>query len=71
MIFEYHSNNFSTMYTFGVLEIVRCDVESSEMFHIIDNINIKLGPKWQQSTTKMTVARLRCNADSFASVSYH
>ena len=71
MIFEYHSNIFSRMYTFGVLEIVRCDVESSEVFRIIDNIKIHLGPNWQASTTKMTVTRLRCNADSFASVSYH
>ena len=71
MIFKYHSNIFSTMYTFGVLEIVRCDVESSEVFHIIDNINIQLGPNWQPSTTKMTVARLRCDGDSFGSVSYH
>ena len=63
MIFEYHSNMFSKRYTFGVLEIVsqtafciwvktdqgriRCDVESSEVFHIIDNINIQLGPNWQ------------------------
>ena len=54
-----------------VYRIVRCDVDSSEVFHIIDNINIQLGPNWQPSTTKMTVARLRCNADSFSSVSYH
>ena len=56
---KYHSNNFSTRYTFGVLEIVsqaaffiwvktdqdriQFDVESSEVFHIIDNINIQLG----------------------------
>ena len=71
MIFEYHSKTFSKKYTFGVLEIVRCDVESSEVFHIVDNINIQLGPNWQPSTTKMTVARLRCNANSFESVSYH
>ena len=54
MIFEYHSNMFSKRYTFGVLEIVsqtdffiwvktdqgriRFDVESLEVFHIIDNI---------------------------------
>ena len=25
---------------------------------------IQLGPNWQQSTTKMDVARLRCNTDS-------
>ena len=59
-IFEYHSNIFSTRYTFGVLEIVsqaaffiwmkkyqgriQCGVESSEVFHIIDSINIQLGP---------------------------
>ena len=41
-----------------------CDVESLEVFHIIDNINIQLGPNWQQSTTKITVARLRCDGDS-------
>ena len=64
MIFEYHSNIFSTMYTFGVLEIVRCDVESLEVFHIIDSINIQLGKNWQQSTTKIAVERLRCDADS-------
>ena len=87
IIFKYHSNNFSTRYTVGVLEIVsqaaffiwvktdqgriRFDVESLEVFHIIDNINIPLGPNWQPSTTKMAVARLRFNADSFRSVSYH
>ena len=87
MIFEYHSNIFSTRYTFCVLEIVsqsaffvwvktdqvriRCDLESLEVFHIIDSINIQLGPNWQQSTTKMAVARLRCDADSFLSISYH
>ena len=32
---------------------MRCDVESSEVFHIIDSINIPLGPNWQQSTIKM------------------
>ena len=80
MILEYHSNIFSTRYTFCILEIVaqadfllwlkidqgrmRYDVESSEVFHIIDSINIQLGPNWQQSTTKMDVARLRCDADS-------
>ena len=80
MIFEYHSNIFSTRYTFCVLEIVaqaaffrrvktdlcrmRCDVESSEVFHIIDSINIQLWPNWQKSTTEMAVARMRCNADS-------
>ena len=42
---------------------MRCDVESSEVFHIIDSINIQLGPNWQQSTTKMAVARLRYNAE--------
>ena len=25
---------------------------------------IQLGPNWQQSTTKMVVARMRCDADS-------
>ena len=80
MIFKYHSNNFSTRYAVGVLEIVsqaaffiwvktdqgkiQFDVESSEVFHIIDNINIQLGPIWQQSTTKMAVARLRYDGDS-------
>ena len=79
MIFEYHSNIFSKGYTFGVLEIVsqtvffvwvktdqgriRCDVESSEVFHIIYSINIQLGPYWQPSTPKMAVAQLRCDAD--------
>ena len=43
---------------------IRCDVDSSEVFHIIDSINIQLGTNWQQSTTKMAVARLRCDADS-------
>ena len=43
---------------------VLCDVESLEVFHIIDSINIQLGPNWQPSTTKMAVARLRCDADS-------
>ena len=54
MIFKYHSNNFITRYTAGVLEIVsqatffiwvktdqgriRFDVESEEVFHIIDTI---------------------------------
>ena len=80
MIFKYHSDIFSTRYTFCILEIVaqaafyiwlktdqgrmRCDVESSEVFHITDSINIQLGPNWQQSTTKMAVSRLRCDADS-------
>ena len=32
---------------------------------------IQLGPNWQQSTTKMAVAGLRCNADIFRSISYH
>ena len=31
----------------------------------------QLGPNWQQSTTKMAVARLRCDGDSFVIVSYH
>ena len=43
---------------------IRCDLESSEVFHIIDSIKIHLGPNWQQSTTKLAVARLRCDADS-------
>ena len=78
MIIEYHSNIFSTRYTFFVLEIVsqaafliwvktdqgrmRCDADSLEVFHIIDSINIQLGTNWQQSTTKTAVARLRCIA---------
>ena len=82
MIFEYHSNIFSTRYKCCVSEIVaqaaffrrvktdqgsmRCDVDSLEVFHIIDSINIQLGPNWQQSTTKMAVARLRCDTDSSA-----
>ena len=80
MIFEYHSIIFSTRYTFFVLEIVaqaaffrrvktdqgrmRYDVDSLEVFHIIDSMNIQLGPNWQQSTTKMAVAPLRCDAES-------
>ena len=80
MIFEYHSNIFSTGYIFCVLDIVaqaaffrqvktdqgrmRSDAEILEVFHISDSKNIQLGPNWQQSTTKMAVARLRCNADS-------
>ena len=32
---------------------------------------IQLGPNWQQSTTKMAVGRIRCDGDSFGSVSYH
>ena len=67
MILEYHSNMFSKRYTFGVLEIVsqtdffiwvktdqgriRCDVESSEVFHIIDNITsslVQIGTNQQQ-----------------------
>ena len=45
---------------------MRCDVESSEVFHIIDSIHIQLEPNFQQSTTKMAVALLRCDADSYA-----
>ena len=71
MIFKYHPYIFSTMYTIGVSEIVRCDVESLEVFHIIDNITIQLAPNWQPSKTEMTVERLRCNANSFGSVYYH
>ena len=79
MIFEYHSNIFSTRYAFFVLEILAqaaffiwvktdqgrmgCDVEILEVFHIIDSINIQLGTNWQQSTTKMAVARLRYNSE--------
>ena len=43
---------------------MRCDVEILEVFHIIDSINIQIGPNWQPPTTKMAVARLRCDADS-------
>ena len=32
---------------------------------------IQLGPNWHQSTTKITVAWLRCDADSFRSISHH
>ena len=41
-----------------------CDVESSEVFHIIDSIRIQLGPNWQQPTTKIAVAGLKCDVDS-------
>ena len=80
MIFKYYSNIFSTRYKFCVFEILsqadflvwlktdqgrmRCDVESSKVFHIIDSINIQLGPNWQPPTTKLAVSRLRCDADS-------
>ena len=80
MIFEYHINIFSKRYTFCLLEIVaqadffrwvktdqdrmRCDLESLEVFHIIDIIKTQIGPNCQQSTTKMAVAQLRCDADS-------
>ena len=33
--------------------------------------NIQLGPNWQQSTTKMAVARVMCDRDSFGSISYN
>ena len=78
-ILKYHSNIINTRYTFGILEIlsqgaffiwvkidqgkIRCDLESSEVFHIIDSIKIQLGPNWHQSTTKMAVARLRCDGE--------
>ena len=32
---------------------------------------IQLGPNWQQSTTKMALEQIRCDWDSFGSVSYH
>ena len=80
MVFKYHSNNINTKYTFGVLEIlsqgaffkwvkgdqgrIHCGLESSEVFHIIDSINVQLGPNCQPSTTKMAVARLRRDAES-------
>ena len=59
MILKYHSNIYSTTYILCVLEILaqaaffiwvktdpgrmQCDVESSEVLHIIDSINIQLG----------------------------
>ena len=68
MIFEYHSNIFSTRYTFCVLKIVAqadflrrmetdegrmwCDVDILEVFHIIYIINIQLGPNWQNQRQK-------------------
>ena len=61
MIFEYHSNIFRTRYTFFVLEIVaqasffrrmktdqgrmRCDVERSKVFHIIDTVCLTSQPR--------------------------
>ena len=67
IMFGYHSNIFSTRYTLCLLDIVaqayffrrvktdqgrmKFDVESSEVFHIIDSINIQLVPNCQQSAT--------------------
>ena len=78
MIFKYPSKHFNTRYTFGVLENlsqgafflwektdqgrIQCELESLEVFHIIDSIKIQHKPNWQQSTTKMAVVRLRCDA---------
>ena len=38
--------------------------KSAQAISSIFSPNIQLGPNWQQSTTKMAVARLRCDADS-------
>ena len=38
--------------------------KSAQAISSIFSPKIQLGPNWQQSTTKMAVARLRCDADS-------
>ena len=52
--------------------LIRCTpTKPAQAISSINSPKIQLGPNWQQSTTKMPVARLRCNADSSGSVSYH
>ena len=38
--------------------------KSAQTISSVFSPKIQLGPNWQQSTTKMAVARLRCDADS-------
>ena len=45
--------------------------ESAQTISSIFSPKIQLGPNWQQSTTKMAVAGLMCDGDSFGSISYH
>ena len=65
----------SLILTFKVRKIQLCSVvtptKSAQAISSIFNPKIQLGPNWHQSTTKMAVARLRCDGDSFGSVSYN
>ena len=45
--------------------------KSAQTISSLFSPNIQLGPNWQQSTTKMAVAGLRCDGDSFGSTSYN
>ena len=50
-----------------ISEEYECSVTPTILAQAISSIcipKIQLGPNWQQSTTKMDVARVRCNADS-------
>ena len=49
--------------------LLRCTANQAGTDHKLNfQPKIQLGPNWQQSTTKMAVAGLRCNTDSFGCV---
>ena len=45
--------------------------KSAQVISSIFSPKIQLGPNWQQSTTKMAVAGIRCDGDSSGSASYN
>ena len=54
------------------ISLLRCTANQSGTGHKLHfSPMIQLGPNWQQSTTKMAVARLRCDGEIFGSISYH
>ena len=49
--------------------LFRCNANQADTDHKLHfSPKIQLGPNWHQSTTKMAVARLSCDGDSFGCV---
>ena len=52
--------------------LLRCTANQAGTDHKLHfQPKIELGPNWQQSTTNMAVAGLRCDGYSFGSIYYH
>ena len=66
---QFRSVSYTWYYHISSWKIQLCSVvpptKSAQAISSIFSLNIQLGPNWQQSTTTIAVAWLRCDGDSF------